>query len=60
MFTRYVISMSGYSSPEALSDNKEALKKANELSIIYQKAIKLAILYLDFDIESKICYSKRV
>ena len=53
MFTKYVISMSGYSSSEALSDNKEALKKANELSIIYQKAIKLAILYLDFDIESK-------
>jgi len=48
-FSEYVVNSCGLNSPECKSDNKDALKKANDKSIVYQKAIKIAIEALDIE-----------
>ena len=47
LFCKFIVEMSGLASPECKSDNKIALKDANEKSILYQKALKIAVLCLD-------------
>jgi hypothetical protein len=46
-FVDYIAESSGLTSPECKSDNKDALKVANEKSIVYQKALKIAVEALD-------------
>ena len=48
-FCEYVIATSGLGSPECKSDNKEALKAANDKSIVCQKALKIAVECLEIE-----------
>ena len=46
-FFDFICDVSGLNSSECKSDNKIAMKEANEKSIVYQKSLKLALQCLD-------------
>lgn len=52
-FTAFVIDQSGLNSTECKNGLKDFLKEANERSIVYQKALKLAILCLELPLMEK-------
>ena len=51
--SEFVVDLSGFNSTECKNGIKEALKAANERSIVYQKALKIAVELLDLRLMEK-------
>lgn len=47
--SEFIVDMSGLNTTEVKAGNKESLKAANDKSIVYQKALKLAVQALDIN-----------
>jgi len=52
-FTTFIVDQSGLNSTECKNGLRDFLKEANEKSIVYQKALKLAILCLELPLMEK-------
>jgi hypothetical protein len=53
MFANFIVDQSGFNTTDCKNGNKDALKTANEKSIVYQKALKIAVELLDLKLMEK-------
>lgn len=52
-FAEFIVDQSGFNSTECKNEIKEFIKAANEKSIVYQKALKCAVIMLDLRLIEK-------